>query len=80
MSTSDDIERQTVVTSNENKREPQQSQLDSNEDLLPVVDDVPYPVWLIAFVGAAERFVWYGATSPLREPYCQSTQWPGKEP
>ncbi|KAG2418128.1 hypothetical protein HFD88_001229 [Aspergillus terreus] len=66
MSTSDDIERQTVVASNENKGEPQQSQLDSNEDLLPVVDDVPFPVWLIAFVGAAERFVWYGATSPLQ--------------
>ncbi|GES61016.1 oligopeptide transporter [Aspergillus terreus] len=66
MRTSDDIERQLVLTSNENKGEPQ-SQLESNEeDLLPVVDDVPIPVWLIAFVGAAERFGWYGATSPLQ--------------
>ncbi|KAK6811440.1 hypothetical protein RU639_012820 [Aspergillus parasiticus] len=29
-------------------------------------NDVPFPVWLIAFVGAAERFAWYGVTSPLQ--------------
>ncbi|KAF7183383.1 hypothetical protein CNMCM7691_003582 [Aspergillus felis] len=77
MSTSDDIERQTVVTSNEIKREPKQCQLAASEhdeeNLLPVVDDVPFPVWLLAFVGAAERFVWYGATSPLPENYIQHT-------
>jgi POT family proton-dependent oligopeptide transporter len=71
MSKSDDVERQTVVTSNEGKGQPQKCQLvateHGEENLLPVVDDVPLPVWLIAFVGAAERFVWYGATSPLRE-------------
>ncbi|GFF32365.1 peptide transporter PTR2 [Aspergillus udagawae] len=70
MSTSDDIERQTVVTSIENKGDSQQDQSGASEhdkeDLLPVVDDVPFPVWLIALVGAAERFVWYGATSPLQ--------------
>jgi POT family proton-dependent oligopeptide transporter len=73
MSTSDDIERQEVVTSSGNKREPQQCQSVASEhdeeNLLPVVDDVPLSVWLIAFVGAAERFVWYGATSPLRESF-----------
>ncbi|KAL5361376.1 oligopeptide transporter [Aspergillus floccosus] len=67
MRASDDIERQTVVTSSESKVEPQQSQSEaSEEDLLPVVDDVSFSVWLTAFVGAAERFVWYGATSPLQ--------------
>ncbi|GIJ88176.1 hypothetical protein Asppvi_007094 [Aspergillus pseudoviridinutans] len=76
MSTSDDIERQTVVTSNEIKGVPKQCQLAASahdeENLLPVVDDVPFPVWLLAFVGAAERFVWYGATSPLQN-YIQHT-------
>jgi POT family proton-dependent oligopeptide transporter len=74
MSASDDIERQTVVTSIENKGDSQQDQSGASEhdkeDLLPVVDDVPFPVWLIALVGAAERFVWYGATGPLRESCC----------
>ncbi|EAW17061.1 oligopeptide transporter [Aspergillus fischeri NRRL 181] len=70
MSKSDDIERQTVATSKKPQGEPQQCQLvtceHNEENLLPVVDDVPFAVWLIAFVGAAERFVWYGATSPLQ--------------
>ncbi|KAE8338877.1 hypothetical protein BDV24DRAFT_153154 [Aspergillus arachidicola] len=70
MSTGDDIERRKVATSNKSKGEPQQLQTlasaHAEEDLLPVVDDVPFPVWLIAFVGAAERFAWYGATSPLQ--------------
>ncbi|KAF4212575.1 hypothetical protein CNMCM8980_000756 [Aspergillus fumigatiaffinis] len=78
MSKSGDIERQAVVTSNEDKEEPQQCQLvateHDEENLLPVVDDVPFPVWLIAFVGAAERFVWYGATSPLPENYIQHSR------
>ena len=60
-----------VVTSNEHQGKPQQLQLATcehdEENLLPVIDDIPFRVWLIAFVGAAERFVWYGATSPLRE-------------
>ncbi|THC88284.1 hypothetical protein EYZ11_012273 [Aspergillus tanneri] len=83
MSTSDDIERQTVVTSNENKGEPQQCQSvvseRDEENLLPVVDDIPFPVWLIAFVGAAERFVWYGATSPLQNyiEHAHSSKIPG---
>ncbi|KAB8068853.1 oligopeptide transporter [Aspergillus leporis] len=76
MSTPDDIERQEVVTSSGNKGEPQQCQSVASEhdeeNLLPVVDDVPLSVWLIAFVGAAERFVWYGATSPLQN-YIQHT-------
>ncbi|PKX91326.1 oligopeptide transporter [Aspergillus novofumigatus IBT 16806] len=67
---SDDIERQPVVTSNKDKGEPQQCQLvtgaHDEENLLPVIDGIPFPVWLIAFVGAAERFAWYGATSPLQ--------------
>ncbi|GFF22396.1 peptide transporter PTR2 [Aspergillus udagawae] len=75
MSTSDDIERQTVVTSIENKGDSQQDQSSASEhdkeDLLPVVDDIPFAVWLIALVGTAERCVWYGATSPLPENYIQ---------
>ncbi|KAF4151947.1 hypothetical protein CNMCM6069_002802 [Aspergillus lentulus] len=75
MSKSDDIERQMVVTSNEHQGKPQQLQLATcehdEENLLPVIDDIPFRVWLIAFVGAAERFVWYGATSPLPENYIQ---------
>ncbi|KAE8326137.1 oligopeptide transporter [Aspergillus sergii] len=59
MSTADDIEGQKVATSNE-------TSAPDEEDLLPVVDDVPFLVWLFAFVGAAERFAWYGATSPLQ--------------
>ncbi|KAB8218150.1 hypothetical protein BDV33DRAFT_192954 [Aspergillus novoparasiticus] len=75
MSMGDDIEGQKVATSNESKGEPQQfrtvASAPDEQDLLPVVDDVPFPVWLIAFVGAAERFAWYGATSPLPENYIQ---------
>ncbi|KAJ1705300.1 hypothetical protein NYO67_12539 [Aspergillus flavus] len=60
MSTGDGIEGQKVATSNESKGDPQQFQTvvsaHDEEDLLPVVDDVSFPVWLIAFVGAAERF------------------------
>ncbi|PIG79386.1 oligopeptide transporter [Aspergillus arachidicola] len=83
MSTGDDIERRKVATSNKSKGEPQQLQTlasaHAEEDLLPVVDDVPFPVWLIAFVGAAERFAWYGATSPLQNyiQYSPSSKIPG---
>jgi hypothetical protein len=83
MNTPDNIERQTVLTFNENEGEPQQSQLvageHDEESLLPVVDDIPFPVWLIAFVGAAERFVWYGATSPLRESFGQIDSLAGRD-
>ncbi|KAE8307479.1 hypothetical protein BDV41DRAFT_582366 [Aspergillus transmontanensis] len=76
MSTGDDIEGQKVATSNESKGEPQQLQTvasaHAEEDLHPVV-------WLIAFVGAAERFAWYGATSPLQNyiQYSTSSKIPG---
>ncbi|KAE8131230.1 oligopeptide transporter [Aspergillus pseudotamarii] len=59
MSTSDDIEGQKVVTSNKSTGKLQQVQTVASahdeEDLLPVVDEVPFP-----------RFAWYGATSPLQ--------------
>lgn len=36
-------------------------------DLLHVVDRVPARLWIACIAGILERFVWYGATSPLRE-------------
>ncbi|KAB8200564.1 oligopeptide transporter [Aspergillus parasiticus] len=61
MSMGDDIEGQKVATSSKSKGEPQQLQTvasaHAEEDLHPVVGDVPFPVWLIAFVGAAERIL-----------------------
>ncbi|EIT77787.1 H+/oligopeptide symporter [Aspergillus oryzae 100-8] len=76
MSTGDGIEGQKVATSNESKGDPQQFQTvvsaHDEEDLLPVVDDVSFPVWLIAFVGAAERFAWYGPTTPLHESFSKN--------
>ena len=68
MHTQDDIEGQTVLSS-EKRDEPPGS--DSRTDLsmnvlLRVVDDIPAKVWLAALVGTAERFVWYGAISPMR--------------
>ncbi|KAL9619209.1 MAG: hypothetical protein Q9160_006144 [Pyrenula sp. 1 TL-2023] len=37
-------------------------------DLLHVVDDIPFSVWLVQIVGAAERSTWYGNTGPLPTP------------
>jgi proton-dependent oligopeptide transporter, POT family len=37
------------------------------EHLLHVVDDIPFRTWIACLVGICERFVWYGATAPLRE-------------
>jgi POT family proton-dependent oligopeptide transporter len=39
---------------------------DEVRDLLHVVDKVPGRVWLACIAGILERFVWYGATAPLR--------------
>lgn len=39
---------------------------DEVRDLLHVVDNVPGRVWLACIAGILERFVWYGATTPLR--------------
>lgn len=36
------------------------------ETLRNVVDDLPVTVWIAAFVGAAERFTFYGLTAPWR--------------
>ncbi|KAK7749386.1 peptide transporter ptr2 [Diatrype stigma] len=35
--------------------------------LLHVVDRVPARLWVACIAGVLERFVWYGATAPLRE-------------
>ena len=39
---------------------------DEVRDLLHVVDKVPGRVWVACIAGILERFVWYGATAPLR--------------
>lgn len=39
---------------------------DEVRDLLHVVDNVPGRVWVACIAGILERFVWYGATAPLR--------------
>lgn len=39
---------------------------DEARDLLHVVDKVPGRVWIACIGGILERFVWYGATAPLR--------------
>lgn len=36
-------------------------------DLLHVVDRIPARLWVACLAGILERFVWYGATAPLRE-------------
>lgn len=40
---------------------------DEIRDLLHVVDSIPVRLWVAALAGILERFVWYGATAPLRE-------------
>lgn len=40
---------------------------DEIRDLLHVVDSIPVRLWVAALAGVLERFVWYGATAPLRE-------------
>ncbi|OTA90872.1 hypothetical protein M434DRAFT_397647 [Hypoxylon sp. CO27-5] len=39
---------------------------DEVRDLLHVVDRVPLRLWMACLAGILERFVWYGATSPLQ--------------
>lgn len=39
---------------------------DEVRDLLHVVDKIPTRLWVACVAGILERFVWYGATSPLR--------------
>lgn len=36
-------------------------------DHLHVVDRIPARLWVACLAGILERFVWYGATAPLRE-------------
>lgn len=40
---------------------------DEVRDLLHVVDRIPIRLWVACLAGILERFVWYGATAPLRE-------------
>ncbi len=40
---------------------------DEVRDLLHVVDRIPVRLWVACLAGILERFVWYGATAPLRE-------------
>ncbi|KAI1409307.1 POT family-domain-containing protein [Hypoxylon sp. FL1857] len=49
---------------------------DEVRDLLHVVDHVPLRLWVACLAGILERFVWYGATSPLQN-YLQNA--PGGE-
>lgn len=39
---------------------------DEVRDLLHVVDKIPVRLWVACLAGILERFVWYGATAPLR--------------
>ncbi|KAI0116171.1 POT family-domain-containing protein [Hypoxylon sp. NC0597] len=49
---------------------------DEVRDLLHVVDRIPLRLWVACLAGILERFVWYGATSPLQN-YLQNQ--PGGE-
>lgn len=40
---------------------------DEVRNLLNVVDRIPTKLWVACLAGILERFVWYGATAPLRE-------------
>ena len=51
------------VTGNE-RRIAKESEVDS---LIHVVDDIPTRTWIVCSLAACERFVWYAATTPLRE-------------
>jgi POT family proton-dependent oligopeptide transporter len=42
---------------------------DEVRDLLHVVDRIPVRLWVACLAGILERFVWYGATAPLRAWY-----------
>lgn len=42
---------------------------DEVRDLLHVVDRVPVRLWVACLAGILERFVWYGATAPIRAWY-----------
>jgi POT family proton-dependent oligopeptide transporter len=63
----------------ENSRLPIPSNNDENDgrvasenevhDLLHVVDKIPARLWVACIAGILERFVWYGATAPLRAWY-----------
>jgi POT family proton-dependent oligopeptide transporter len=39
---------------------------DEVRELLHVVDKIPVRLWVACIAGILERFVWYGATAPLR--------------
>lgn len=43
---------------------------DEVRNLLHVVDKIPVRLWVACLAGILERFVWYGATAPLRTYYC----------
>lgn len=32
-----------------------------------IIDEIPAAVWIAQFIGAAERFTYYGITAPWRE-------------
>lgn len=65
---------QDPVTLHENRRIPSISENDEGRvatedevrDLLHVVDRIPPRLWIACVAGILERFVWYGATAPLR--------------
>lgn len=42
---------------------------DEVRELLHVVDKIPARLWIACIAGILERFVWYGATAPLRAWY-----------
>ena len=50
---------------------------DEVRDLLHVVDKIPIRLWVACLAGILERFVWYGATAPLRAYYCTSSPYSG---
>lgn len=48
--------------------EPRRDATEEELRTLPhVIDDIPLAVWIAAFVGAAERFTYYGITAPWRK-------------
>ena len=63
------MEKNSTITSHidPSSRDGQPAAEDEIHDLLHVVDDIPLRVWLASLVGAAERFNWYGGTSPFRK-------------
>lgn len=71
MAVSEDPEQLDIVFSEDTAKklpDTPSGAADETSGLLPVADDIPLQVWLAALVGAAERFVWYGAANPIRMP------------